>query len=75
MYKSPIEILTTDIKTQIENDVMYAVIKQGVFVDRDELIKALKYDREQYDKGYNDAVRDLGLVRCENCKLLKSYEN
>jgi hypothetical protein len=38
--------------------VCEAVIKCGVNVNKDELIKALQYDREQYAKGYNDGIRD-----------------
>lgn len=30
----------------------------GVNIDRDELIKALNYDRQQYEKGYEDGKRD-----------------
>lgn len=39
---------------QIEGEIFRAVQDVGVTVERDELIKALKYDREQYEKGYRD---------------------
>lgn len=32
-------------------------------IDKGELTKALLYDRQQYDKGYADAM-----MRCEDCK-------
>jgi hypothetical protein len=41
-----------------------------VTVDRAELLRALKYDRCQYDKGFADgkaAAMD-ELVRCKDCK-------
>ena len=38
----------------------------GIDVDKEELVRALKYDREQYQKGYED--RDKEIVRCKNCK-------
>lgn len=64
MYKAPIEIfrVVDDIIQQVEKGtekaVHQAVIKCGVNVDKEELKKALMYDREQYDKGYVDGVRE-----------------
>ena len=70
MYKSPVELIYGQLQTQIEGDVMRAIQQVGVNVDKDELIRALQYDRGQYNKGYadgrNDALEDL--VCCENCK-------
>ena len=61
MYESPISILEiadSVIKKQnelLENNLIYE-IKQKYYIniDKEELIKALQYDREQYDKGYHD---------------------
>lgn len=62
MYKSPVEIWLDDfmnkITTQIqENNEMQIMtsINQYVAVDKEELIKALNYDRQQYEKGFADA--------------------
>jgi hypothetical protein len=55
MYKSPIEIYETELETQLEGEILRAVKRVGVSVDKDELIKALKYDRDQYNEGYHDA--------------------
>ena len=59
MYKSPIEIYTTDIHSQMTkkmDDVIWeAVLKYDVVVNKEELVKALKYDRDQYGKGFKDA--------------------
>ena len=64
-YKSPIEIWCTDfmnnIVTQVqENNEMQimATVNQYVSVDKEELIKALNYDRQQYEKGYADAQKE-----------------
>ncbi len=54
MYKSPIEIVHTGMQVQMENGIMKAVQDVGINVDKDELLKALAYDREQYQKGYAD---------------------
>ena len=56
MYESPIEIITKQMRTQFEYNVFKAIQDYGVVVDRDELIKALQYDREQYDKGFADGM-------------------
>jgi len=63
LYKSPIEKIYGEIQTQMvqedENMVMKAVRKVGVNVDKEELIKALQYDRNQYAKGYDDGKNDV----------------
>ena len=54
MYESPIEVITKDLVTKQENGIYQAVLEQGVVVDKDELVRALQYDRNQYEKGYAD---------------------
>jgi hypothetical protein len=54
MYKSPIEIVQTGMRVQMENGIMKAVQDVGIRVDKAELLKSLAYDREQYKKGYAD---------------------
>ena len=61
MYKSPIELFRTDPmietqKTETDEMIFRAVVHADVQVDRDELIKALQYDRGQYEKGFSDGV-------------------
>ena len=62
MYEPPIHKLLTEIETNLrqqeENAVLQAVVSVGVNVDKEELIKALQYDRGQYEKGYEDGCRD-----------------
>jgi hypothetical protein len=62
MYESPIEVISRQMRTQQEDHVYKAVLEVGVNVDKDELIKALKYDRDQYDKGYRDGMSELGHI-------------
>ena len=57
-YKSPIEILTGEpIFKEMDDGVMRATVNCGVHVDKEELLKALAYDRGQYEKGYEDATK------------------
>ena len=42
----------------IENEVYSLIKRYNIDVDKDELIRALDYDRKQYDIGYADGVRD-----------------
>ena len=70
MYKSPIEMIYGELQTQIvqedEKMVMKAIRKVGVNVDKDALIKALQYDRNQYTKGYEDGKNEvLDKIRAE----------
>ena len=43
-------------QTHIEDNVFKAIQDYGVFVDKEELIKALQYDRGQYEKGFADGM-------------------
>ena len=64
MYKSPIEVITEKMEFFHDGDVVRAVQKHDINVDKEELLKALKYDREQYEKGFPN--RNI-LCRCSEC--------
>ena len=59
-YKSPIEIITEEMRIeqvkQLEDNIYKAIQKCNINIDKDELIKALNYDRQQYEKGFSDGV-------------------
>ena len=61
MYNSPIELAINEfvqrINKQTDEEIYQAVQRIDVNVNKDELIKALNYDRQQYEKGYADGVR------------------
>ena len=82
MYKSPITIIESTIDSitksiiKQKDDAIFAEIQHsfGVDMDKDELIRVLQYDRNQYEKGYMDgkaAAMD-ELIRCKDCK---HYDN
>lgn len=71
MYQSPIEIIQGQLMTEYENGVLKAVQKYDIHCNKEELIKALMYDRNQYEKGYKD--RDAEIIRCKDCKNRYSY--
>jgi hypothetical protein len=75
-YQSPIQQYVSDMTMKMENDVCTAVQKVGIHVDKEELIKALRYDRQQYDKGYADGYSngyEQGLK--ETLESIKKYLN
>lgn len=77
MYKSPIEMIYGELQTQMEQKneemVIKAIREVGVNVDKEELIKALQYDRNQYTKGYKDGKNDvLDKIRTEMADLKNS---
>ena len=65
-YQSPIDLIVGQMNLNFENEICKAVQNVGVCVDKEELLKALQYDRKQYQKGYSD--RDAEIVRCKDCK-------
>ena len=56
-YESPIRMFQDEMTTRMENDVCKVVCSYGIDVDKDELAKALNYDRQQYENGFKDGVR------------------
>ena len=69
-YKSPIEIICQGIGYEVDKGILKAVLEHGINVDKDELIRALQYDRDQYKKGYSDGKKAAmdELVWCKDCK-------
>lgn len=48
------EEVVANIRNDTDRMVIGACMKVGVSVDKDELVRALRYDRGQYEKGYAD---------------------
>lgn len=74
-YKSPIETIWSEIEhaygERFDQMVINAVQCVGIQVNKEELVKALAYDREQYRRGWED--RDSEIVRCKDC--IDCYQN
>ena len=76
-WKSPLQLKINDVCEEagraaakaFDDMVFDAVAEVGIKVDRDELIKALEYDRGQYEKGYGDGYRAAKdeIVQCKDC--------
>lgn len=61
MYKPPIELFYSDVTIKslaesAEQTIIQAIQKVGVNVDKDELVSALRYDRDQYERGSYDVL-------------------
>jgi hypothetical protein len=65
MYKSIIDIIHTDMEIKMEGEIMKAVQRCGIHVDKEELLKTLQYDIGQYDKGYEDGLNADKWIPCE----------
>lgn len=53
-YESPINLIMKDIQTKTENEITTMIQGIGIDINKEELIRALAYDRRQYEKGYRD---------------------
>ena len=51
-YVSPIQTIASQIEMSMDGEILKACQRVGIEVDKDELIKALEYDRKQYEAGY-----------------------
>ena len=60
MWESPINVMeiqdsfVSEIKEKTEEMVFTEIKRIGIEVDKEEMIKALMYDRNRYEKGYKD---------------------
>ena len=79
-YEPPINIFVGNMVTNLENKVVEVVRGYDISVDKAELEKALRYDRDQYNKGYINGYKDartcgnddvVEVVRCRDCKYYK----
>jgi len=69
MYESPIEIIERATTFDLDSEIIKAVKSYGINVNKEQLVRALRYDREQYEKGYADAkAEQLEIIRCKDCK-------
>lgn len=73
MYKSPIEIIATSIGTEFDGEILKAVRRVGIEVDKPELMKALDYDRQQYELGFDHGSKYAHLG-CEGCAYESTEE-
>ncbi len=55
-WESPVNIIEKEWETKFEGDIIKAIKSYDIDVDKEELIKALNYDRNQYKAGYKDAL-------------------
>lgn len=74
MYESPIEMIERTISEKMkqeEDRYVYEIEQQvGFHINKQELIRALNYDRDQYNRGYADgksagyqqALEDIGVI-------------
>ncbi len=72
MYESPINVAMGKMQMQVEGETYRVVQEIGVNVDKEELLKALQYDRGQYDKGYKDGIKGFA-ERIKQYLLLDNY--
>ena len=75
-WESPVTI-TREIAKQIagetDNYIMSEIYKTGVVVNKEELIKAIKYDRDQYNKGYCDGFNTAVEMKWTSADLLEEH--
>lgn len=75
-YQSPIQQIVSDMSLKMENDIYTAAQKVCTYVDKEELIKALSYDRGQWEQGYaNGYSEGYEQGRKEALESIKEYVN
>ena len=61
-YVSPITVelhkIQREYNRKLDTLILNEIRKYDVKVDKDELVKALKYDRNQYEKGFADGKKE-----------------
>lgn len=69
-YQSPIDIIFDELQTKLEGDVLKVIQGYDITVDKNELLKALNYDRDQYHRGWSDGwvQAKWDILKCKDCK-------
>lgn len=80
LNESPINEYIGEIRSQIisneENQLMNSVDQSiGFHINKEELIKALQYDRDQYNKGYKDGSNYVLNKLKSDIKYIKNLYN
>lgn len=57
MYSNPVHEFATKMNNDMEEQIMVEIARVRINVNKEELVKALQYDRDQYAKGWNDSIR------------------
>lgn len=60
------EQMTTELHKQAEDNLYNIIQRYNISVNREELIKALKYDREQYELGFQDGLNKDKWIRVKD---------
>lgn len=74
-YESPVSVIRQGIESKIEGGIYEAILSYGVVVDKDELLKALRYDRDQYRKGFVDGSMQKDDLRFVNAAMMQQLWN
>lgn len=79
-YKSPITLTIDNAESKfietIEDMTFKEICKLNLNVDKEELMKALAYDRHQYLEGYNDAKNVFKRIMKEDLEdLIETIES
>lgn len=79
MYESSVNQILGEMQTTYENECIKYVQSVGFDINKEELTKALIYDRNQYEKGHKDgyenAIEKYMAALCDKCvdKRNESY--
>lgn len=57
MYTPPIQLFIQEENAKMEEMIYTQIKKVGIEVDKEQLLRALRYDRDQYNQGYQDAIQ------------------
>ena len=88
MYNSPVviypgDVISKNFKDTIDDSIVMEIQREyGIAVDKDELIKALQYDRGQYSRGYRDGydearkdcTKTIGYILGELKEIIAAYD-
>ena len=74
LIQKQMELMREKQNEELEKYIYEAVCKYDIKVDKEELIKALNYDRGQYQKGYEDAREKYEKALEKACSELEKWD-
>ena len=70
-YKPVLAFNTSDVQYTLDEAVLKAVCNCDIYVDKEELLKALQYDRGQYEQGHADGYKQ---ALADVKRLMETYD-
>lgn len=73
LFEGPWHQIAEKISKDTDSFIFDSITSLGISIDKEELIKAIQYDRDQYSKGYKNGYEAGYMAAMEGVQSLASF--